>query len=227
MNFKRKKFYEGGYTLIEVLLASLIFSVMVYLATFALDQGLKQYQGILQRGLNFWEDAKILWLQRSLSSSLDYYVYDERKKWWYPFFKGRVDLIAYVSLAPFSQESPVLVVLKKENTEKGYNLVYYELPVFTSTLKEIENILAFEEYKKGVSFVFFKDLESLNFKYYGYDRFRKFYDWFSEFEGSKFLQLPSIVKIEYIKEGNRNFLYGIINVQNFRKSFYNEFYLKY
>ena len=227
MRLKRRLPASKGYTLIEVLMASLIFSIMVFLATFALDQSLRQYQGVMERGLNFWEDAKILWLQRSLSSAIDYYVYDERKKLWFPFFIGKVDLISYVSLSPFSQDSPVLIVLKKESTERGYNLVYYELPVLTSDLKDIENILVFEEYKKrGISFVFFKDLENLNFKYYGYDRFRGFYDWFSEFEGSKFLQLPSIVKIEYSEEKVRDFIYGIINVQNFRKAFYNEFYIK-
>ncbi|MCS7106347.1 MAG: prepilin-type N-terminal cleavage/methylation domain-containing protein, partial [Candidatus Aenigmarchaeota archaeon] len=64
-----------GYTLLEVLIASLIFSAMIFLATLALDQSLKQYQSLIKRGLNFWEDSKILWLQRSLSSALDYYVY--------------------------------------------------------------------------------------------------------------------------------------------------------
>ncbi len=226
MDLKKGPFKTIGYTLIEVLLASLIFSVMVYLATLALDQGLRHYEGIISRGLNFWEDAKILWLQRSLSSSLDCYVYDERKKLWFPFFIGKVDLIAYASLSPFSSDLPVLVVLKKENVEKGYNLIYYELPLSTLDLKDLEKILTFEEYKRGVSFTFFRDLETLNFKYYGYDRFRGFYDWFSEFEGSKFLQLPSIVKIDYTQEGNKNFIYGIINVQNFRKAFYNEFYIK-
>lgn len=213
-----------GYTLIEVLIASLIFSVMLFLATFALNQSLKQYQSLIERGLNFWEDAKILWLQRSLSSAMDYYVYDERRKFWFPFFLGKIDLISYVSLSPFSQDTPVLVVLKKENTEKGFRLTYYEIPVFTSDYKDIEKILTFEEYQKGISFVFFDQLENLTFKYYGYDRFRQFYDWFTEYEGSKFLQLPSVVKLDYTKNENRDTFYGIINVQNFRKAFYNEFY---
>ncbi|MCX8042424.1 MAG: prepilin-type N-terminal cleavage/methylation domain-containing protein [Thermodesulfobacteriaceae bacterium] len=216
-----------GYTLLEVLIASLIFSAMIFLATLALDQSLKQYQSLIKRGLNFWEDSKILWLQRSLSSALDYYVYEERKNFWFPFFIGKNNLIAYISLSPFSKDLPVLVVLKREIASDGKeSLVYYELPIYTLNFKDIEKILNFEEYKKGTPIIFLEGLESLDFKFYGYDRFKRFYDWFSEYESSKSFYLPSIVKVEFTKEGVKDSIYGIINVQNLRKTFYNEFYKK-
>lgn len=215
---------KKGYTLIEVLIASLIFSAIVMLSLYALNQGLMQYKGILERGLNLWDTARVFWLQRSLSSAIDYYIYDGRKKLWYPFFKGNLDKIAYITLSSFSHDTPVFAILKKEQINGKFNLVYYELPVYTANLKELEDILTFKTYQKAVKFVFFEDLENLNFKFYGYDRFRQFYDWFSEYDGSSFLQLPNLIKIEYTKEGKNNFLYFPINVQNLRKVFYNELY---
>lgn len=215
-----------GYTIIEVLIASLIFSGMAILATVAIDQSLRQYQAIMQKGLNFWEEAKIQWLQRSLNSAIDYYVRDENY-FWFPYFTGKSDYISYVSLCPFSHDSAVLVFLMKERKENGkYRLVYYEIPVYTLNLKDIERIYVFEDYRKGVSFDFFDELETLNFEFYGYDRVRKTYDWFKEYDGKKFLILPQMVKITYAKEGFKDSIYAGINVNNFRKVFYNEFYQK-
>lgn len=220
------KLNKRGYTLIEVLIASLIFSSIIFLSIYALEQGIRQYKGILERGFNFWERARFFLLQRSLASAIDYYVYDERKKFWHPFFRGGLDIIAYVSLAPFSHDTPVLVILKKEEREGKFDLVYYESPVYTANLKEIEDILLFQTYKREVRLIFFEGLDFLEFKYYGYDRFRRFNDWFSEFDSARFLQLPLYVKIEYNKGNFRDSLFLPLNVQNFRKGFYNEFYPK-
>lgn len=217
---------EKGYTLLEVLIATLLFSMIVFLSTFALDQSLIQYQSIAKKGLNFWEDAKILWLQKSFSSAFDYYVYDERKDLWFPLFIGKIDKMVYTSFSPFSSDLPVLVVLEKENLEGKEALVYYEIPLYTLNFKDIEKILTFEEYKKFTSLVFFEDLERLSFKYYGYDRVKKFNDWFSEYDSSRSFYLPSVVKIEYSKNGVNDSIYGIINVQNLRKVYYNEIYKK-
>ncbi|PMP91694.1 MAG: prepilin-type cleavage/methylation domain-containing protein, partial [Hydrogenobaculum sp.] len=59
--FKHKK----GYTLIEVIIAVAIFSMMVVLGTMAFTQGLRQYKNILRHGLNFWQNAKYVWLTKS------------------------------------------------------------------------------------------------------------------------------------------------------------------
>ncbi|MEO0280525.1 MAG: prepilin-type N-terminal cleavage/methylation domain-containing protein, partial [candidate division WOR-3 bacterium] len=75
---------KKGYTLVEVLIASLIFSAMVVLASFAFNQGMRQYEAVARRGINFWENTKILLLERSISSMLDYYVVDE-KNFWFPY----------------------------------------------------------------------------------------------------------------------------------------------
>jgi len=215
---------KKGYTLLEVLIATLLFSMIVFLSTFALNQSLKQYQSLIERGLNFWEDAKILWLQKSLSSAFDYYVYDERRRLWFPLFLGRLDKMVYTSLSPFSNDLPVLVILEKTTLDEKEALIYYEAPLYTLNYKEIEKILNFREYRNFTSFVFFQGLDELKFKYYGYDRVKKFYDWFSEYDSANSFYLPAVVKIEFSKEGVGDALYGIINVQNLRKVYYNEFY---
>src|SRR5208283_6146541 len=76
-----------GYTFIEVLVAMAIFSSMIMLATMALNQGLKQYRGLMEKGVNFWDKAKYLWIDSSFGTVVDYYVYKE-KVGWAPYFYG-------------------------------------------------------------------------------------------------------------------------------------------
>ena len=144
--------HPDGYTLIEVLVALVIFTSMLMLAGVALNQGLVQYHGLEQRGLNFWEYAKPIWIDKSFNSATDYYVHT-RADGWFPYFRGDRNSVSYVSLAPFSGDLPVVVWVMREEEENGkYALVYYELPVYTKTWEEIDRHVAFNDYKKGQSF---------------------------------------------------------------------------
>jgi len=197
---------------------------MVLLATMAINQGLKQYHGLMERGINFWDNARHLWVNRSLSSAVDYYVADDTGKW-FPYFYGSRDRVSYISLAPLVGDIPVVVWIIKERQANGrYSLVYYELPVYTKTSKEIERDYVFNEYKKGQSIKLLSDLDDVEPEFYGYDFLKQKDEWSNGYQGSKKMTLPSLLKFNYTIEGRKNILMFRLNTNSMRKAVYNEIY---
>jgi general secretion pathway protein J len=223
----RKKYRSKGYTIIEVLVAMAIFSSMMMLAGTALNQGLKQYHGLAEKGIGFWDYAKQIWIDKSFNSTIDYYVYT-RSDGWFPYFKGNQEGISYVSLAPLAGELPVVVWIRNEAEEKGMrSLIYYELPVYTKSYEEMERNEIFADYKKGKSLKLWEGVEGIEFSFYGYDiRDRKF-RWYSNFDGNRMKVLPSSIIISYRHAGKKDrFVFGI-NVNSMMKLvYYNETYFK-
>jgi general secretion pathway protein J len=222
--FRRRLCREKGYTLIEVLVAMVIFTSMLLLAGMALNQGLAQYRGLVEKGLNFWTYAKDIWVDKSLNSTVDYYVYT-RTDGWFPFFKGSQEGISYVSLTPFTGDLPIVAWMKVEAEDGGKRrLMYYELPVYTKTYEEIESHSVFGDYKKGESFKVLEGVEDIAFSFYGYDVFEKRYKWHESFNGNRMKRLPTLVRISYRQDGKPGGLVLGINVNSLMKTNYNERY---
>ena len=222
----RERYYFRGYTLIEVLVAMAIFSSMVILAGVALNQSLKQYHGLAEKGIGFWDDAKKFWIDKSFNSTIDYYVHT-RNDGWFPYFKGSHEGISYISLAPLVGEIPVVVWIRNEAEANGMrSLVYYELPVYTKTYEEIDRDYIFADYKKGRSIKLLEGVEGIEFSFYGYDIKENRFEWFSFFDGNKMKLLPSSIIISYNHNGKKDRLAFGINVNSFLKMLYNEMYLR-
>ncbi|MFN3406864.1 MAG: type II secretion system protein J [Caldimicrobium sp.] len=212
-----------GYTLIEVLMAILIFSTLVFLATFAFTQGMKQYEVVVRKGLNFFEETKLLFLERNIASATDYFIADE-KNYWFPYFIGRDNLISYVSLSPLAKDIPVIAFLEKKQESSGkFSLVYYEIPVYTLNYKEIQRIITFKEYQINPSLTILSDLEDLKFQFYTYDTIKKDWVWSSEHK-EKTVYLPRMVKISYLFNEERVHYFFGIHTDSTRKVFYNELF---
>ncbi len=218
---------KSGYTLIEVLIAVAIFSTIVTIATMALNQGLKQYHGILDKGINFWDNARYLWINKSLNSTVDYYVYS-RGDGWYPYFRGTQEVISYTSLSPLAGNKPVIAWIRNERNDDGSrSLVYYELPVYAKDMKDIEREYVFGDFKNGNSTTILKGIENVDITFYGYDIQDKQYTWSRDFDGKNKRTLPQVVKIDYRKvgeEGRRTITFNI-NTNSLTKIGYNEEYI--
>jgi len=220
------KFPTKGYTLIEVLVAMAIFTSMLVLAGTALNQGLRQYQGLVAKGLGFWDQAKNIWIDKSFNSTIDYYV-NTRSNGWFPYFKGSNNTVSYVSLAPFADEVPVVVWLKSETQENGKNaLRYYELPVYAKTLEDLERDEVFGNYKKGKSFNLLEDVEGISFKYYGCGISDGQCRWLDDYDGGNRKVLPSSVKIEYTHNEEKGAFLFALHVNSRMKMNYHEIYQK-
>lgn len=221
--FLRKKI-SNGYTLIEVVIAIAIFSFMIALATAALNQGLKQYQHMMDKGINLWDAAKNLWVTKSFNAAIDYYVYTEGKKW-FPYFHGSQDAVSYVSLSPVAGDLPVVVWLKNEKMNTGKrSLVYYELPVYTKDYKELERMDTFHDYKKGWSVKLLENVENVKIRFFGYDVRKRQSLWSNGFDGSLTKSLPALVEITYIREGKKSEIVFGISTNSMIKTHYAEIY---
>jgi len=213
-----------GYTLIEVIVAIAIFAVMVSLAGMALNQGLRQDQGLMEKGLDFWSYARMIWIDQSFNSVTDYYV-RTRADGWFPYFRGSSDSVSYVSLAPVAGELPVVVWIRKEKEGDGRSaLTYYELPVYTKTFEEIDRNLLFGDYRKGETVRMLEQLDSVSFDYYGYDAGKGSYEWFDRFEGSRMKRLPTLIRVSYSQGNSSGYLVFNVNVNSLLKAGYNATY---
>lgn len=215
-----------GYTLIEVLVAMAIFSSMMMLAGMALSQSLKQYHGLAEKGIGFWDYAKKIWIDKSFNSITDYYVHT-RSDGWFPYFRGSQEGISYVSLAPLAGDLPVVVWIRNEAEASGMrSLVYYELPIYTKSYDEIDRDYIFADYKKGKSLKLLGEVEGIEFSFYGYDFNERRFKWYSQFDGNKMKLLPASIGISYAYGGQKGRLLFGINVNSLIKMNYNEFYLE-
>lgn len=213
-----------GYTLIEVVVAVAIFTAMLAFGAFALNQTLMQYKALAERGFSFWDYAKVVWLDKSIGSITDYYVHT-RTHGWFPYFSGNNNGFSYVSLSAFAGDFPVVAwVLKEEEGDGKFSLVYYELAVFTKDYEKINDDLTFENYKKGYSYRIINQAESIDFQYYGYDILTRKYEWSADFEGKLKKNLPTAIMITYETKEGQNKLILKVNTNSLGKMYYNEIY---
>jgi general secretion pathway protein J len=200
----------SGYTLIEVIVAMAIFSAMLLLGGMALNQGLKQYQGLIEKGLRFWDYAQNIWTDKSFHSTIDYYV-NTNSKVWFPYFRGNQEGVSFVTLAPFAGDFPVVVWIRKEKTEDGKeNLIYYELPVYAKSYRELDEDFSSGAYRRGRAVKILDGVDRIQFEFYGYEVRDEKHMWRKIFEGAETRQLPLLVRIDYMLGGEKKmFMYAI------------------
>ncbi len=195
---------------------------MILLATMALNQGLKEYHGLMEKGVNFWETAKHFWVDRSVGSMTDYYVSDGKGKW-FPYFRGGEDMVSYVSLAPLAGDLPVVVWITKEREDNGkYVLLYRESPVDVKNMKDLDGDYTLDRYKKIEPVVIMEGLEKLRFRYYGLVPGKGVEEWSVDFDGAKRFLLPGVIEMEYVLNGKKEVLLFGSHVNSTWKANYSE-----
>lgn len=202
-----------------------ILTSMLMLGGMAINQGLRQYHGLVEKGLNFWDYAKVIWIDKSFNSATDYYVHT-RSNGWFPYFRGDQEGLSYVSLAPFAGNTPVVIWIVNESEKDGSrSLLYYELPVYAKTYEELERDYIFGDYKKGKSFKILENVSAIEFSYYGFDIQDRRIGWYSRFDGRTMRNLPSLVKISYTQQKTqKGALLWSMKVNSLTKTGYNELY---
>lgn len=195
-----------GFTLIEVVVATAIFTSMVLLSTMALNQGFRQYKTVMDEGVNLWKVARSFWIHKSAAGMLFYYIDEGKRTQWYPYYVCTTDMISYVSASPMADTVPVVAWIVKENNGGNFNVVYYELPVYVKKQAELEKDYQSGDYKKGNSFVIIENVSDVRFESYVEDPLTKLWDWSREYYGKNGGKLPKYVRIAYKKDGRFNAL---------------------
>ncbi|MGD0281195.1 MAG: hypothetical protein ABSB95_02390 [Dissulfurispiraceae bacterium] len=176
----------------------------------------------MEKGVNFWDKAKYLWLDSSFGSVVDYYVYKQNAGW-FPYFYSDGERISYVSLSPLAGDLPVIAWIVKEKRDNGlYAVVYYELPVYTKTCRELDWDYISGNYKKGSSLQLLDGVTDINMEFYGFDSLKRTARWSQDFDGSTRKSLPSTVKLTYVSDGKKQTLLFCINTNSTMKADYYE-----
>lgn len=213
-----------GYTLIEALIALAMFSLMVFLGTMALDQSLRQYQGLLGKGLGLWEFTKRIWVGKSLGSMVNYYVPLPNGQW-APYFIGDQSTLSYVSLAPLAGKLPVAVWIKQEqDASNKRRLVYYEVPVYTKRAADFERDEVFGDFKRGTSLPIVEGADSIRFAFLVFNLNLKKYLWVEEFNGRQNHVLPTQVKITITKNSRDEDQLFTVHTNGLDKMLYGEIF---
>ncbi|TPH18972.1 PulJ/GspJ family protein [Litorilituus lipolyticus] len=134
-----------GFTLVELLLAMVVFSSLIALATYSL----MHFERFWHKDLGKFQQVKfsnqsLLQLRDVIHSAYPQIVLTEHNKEAY-YFLGREEGLTFVSYAPiFSPISePAVVRIFRENSATGYQLVYEEAPLNNQVLIYLKQELNF------------------------------------------------------------------------------------
>ena len=222
-----------GFTLIEVLISTMVLAVIIYLATLSYSMF-----------LNTWGERRLsdtsainkyrshMLLRSSLESVYDYYVTDpanERISLYYPFFKGERDTMEFVTLSSvFEKGFPAvarLSITKEDESAAGSKcLVYEETPLDRVYIKYNDFQTEFTD-----SMVLDNHVKQLRIRYFGpWTRRRPednklvtSYKWHDTFLGKEKETVPDKIEITLTsREGNETFLYSVMGKNIFKQAFF-------
>ena len=226
---------NAGFSLIEVLIATMILSALVYLATLSYSMF-----------LNVWEQKKLtdtkaindyrshILFRSALESIYDYYVTDkanERIGRYYPFFRGERDKFEFVTLSSvFSKGLPAVARLRLERqdmaTGKYYNVIYEETPLDQTYIKYAD---VKSEYSHAM--VVYTEVKKINIRYYGEwetrwvperDNFETVYKWQDTFDGAERNTIPETIELTIsAEEGETTLLFQVKAKNVFKRAFFN------
>ena len=111
-------------------------------------------------------------------------------------FYGQPESMTFISVVPLVHvNSPGLVIVRYGLARDEFGNHYLgamELP-FTG----LESFLMMTESPQGKPLPIIKDIERIEFSYYGFDPVRQGFYWFQQWNGSEAMAVPSAVRIEH------------------------------
>ncbi|MGB1197717.1 MAG: PulJ/GspJ family protein [Thalassotalea sp.] len=194
-----------GFTLVELLLAMVVFSSLIALATYSL----MHFERFWHKDLGKFSQVKfnnqsLLQLNDVIKSAYPQIALTKRKNEAY-YFLGRDEGITFVSYAPIfsSLAEPAVVRIFRESSNNGYRLVYEEAPLNNQPLIYLAQELNFIH-----RLILIDNLPSLSFMYCGLPQRSIGLDiskkndpsCFSEYDGVETRLNPEIIIISMAEE---------------------------
>jgi prepilin-type N-terminal cleavage/methylation domain-containing protein len=206
---------SSGFTLIEVLIATMVLSAMIYLATLSYSMFLNLWgERALTDDRALSEYRTHMLCRSALESVLDYYVTDpasERQRGYYPYFKGERDQLQFVTLSSvFHRGLPAAARLKATagggEAAGTYRVLYEEVPLDRWYIR-----YATEEPTYTDAMVVYENVRGFTIRYYGLGVVGAFgptrqtiakreYNWYERFDGSETRSIPEVIEIQVSTE---------------------------
>ena len=204
---------EKAFTLVEVLVATLVLSVMAGLSTYMYGTFLDIWHAkkLTDNG-PFQAYRRQVLFRTALECASDYYVTDRASLGatarYYPFFKGKNDTLEFVTLCSvFHEGSPALARIGVREGPAGgkRNVVYEETALNRTYLRYGEEPPDYED-----RLIVVEDVRAIRFRYYGeletvFVRdtmtFQTEYEWQNTFKGKEKFGLPERVELSIELEG--------------------------
>lgn len=114
-----------------------------------------------------------------------------------PLFYGNENFVAFVTVAPLIlQENPGLTVVRYGLAQDEFGDHY--LGAMEVPYTGLDSFLTMVQPEpSGEPLAIVKDIDFLEFQYYGYDSEGQYYDWFAYWSGQEVLAVPDALKIFY------------------------------
>lgn len=196
---------EAGFSLIEVLVSTLILSLTIYMASVSCSIFLKIWgEKKFASYQNMHDYRKRALFRNSVESALDYFVEfgnSENRTVYCPFFKGTPDSITFVTFSSMfkSNKPAVASVIFEKKKDSTLSVIYREAFFDESYLAHYDDKIIFEK-----SVLLYEGLDDVKIRYYGLWKreiiddsgsFRTLYKWQDEFDGSEKKRIPQIIEI--------------------------------
>jgi prepilin-type N-terminal cleavage/methylation domain-containing protein len=235
-----KKYYVtdklniAGFTLIEVLVATLILSSVVYIGTLSYSMFLDAWGKKRVEDINAIHNYRYhMLLKSALESIYDYYVTDrisEKAGFYYPFFRGGREKIEFVTLSSaFRERAPALARLRVIRQKEGQHLLYEEMPLDNAYIKYNDFQAEYNH-----SFITYSDIEKITIRYYGEverrllpyrEEFERLYGWTETFQGESGKGIPRKIEIILERDDEVKKLLFLVRADNiFKKGFFQSEY---
>jgi prepilin-type N-terminal cleavage/methylation domain-containing protein len=154
-----------GFSLLELLVAMVVLSLVIGIATYAYAMFVRHWDGQLGRyDAAQAQYQRLEWLAAALEDTLPYLVEDDQGEPGF-YFLGREEGLTLVTLSPiFGVGEPALIRVFREIDEEGaWRLVYEEAPFAGSVLARADQRMDFRH-----RLVIASDVSRPMFRYYGW-----------------------------------------------------------
>ena len=224
---------SAGFTLIEVLIATLVLSMVVYLATLSYSLFLDTWERKKLSDIAAIQEYRThLLMRNAVESTFDYYVTDPKSKrntQWYPFFKGQKESLEFVTLSSvFQKGKPAIarIRLKKSTSGNPKVLVYEETSLVKTYIRYNDDPV---EYKNEMSI--YDNLKSVHIRYFGIwalrfdpgkEGFVEEYKWQETFQGKERNAVPHTIEMTVaFEEGETMLVFPVMAHSQKKGTFFN------
>jgi len=197
-----------GFSLLEMLVAILVLSIVIGISTYAYSLFIRQWDGHLGR----FDEAqsqyqRLEWLSAALEDTLPYIVRDDDGQLGF-YFLGRDEGLTLVTMSPiFGVGAPALIRVFREPDEDGaWRLVYEEAPFAGTLLVRANQRMDFRH-----RLVIARDLPRPEFRYFGWSSLGsrtaieeaspESRAWFAEYDGLRRRFHPDKIELRLGNDG--------------------------